>query len=149
MNRNAFTLIEVLIVVVIMATLAAVIIPQFSSSVDDSKAAALKHNLQSLREIIQIYRAQHGSLPALTSGSLPGLTMATDATGATNAVSNTTYPFGPYIQGGKLPVNPFDGKNTVSQTNTFPPTAATAAGGWFYEPGSGQIAGNTAGHLTD
>jgi general secretion pathway protein G len=149
MNRSAFTLIEVLIVVVIMATLAATIIPQFASSVDDSKAAALKHNLQSMREIVQIYRAQHGSLPALTSGSLPGLTMATDASGATAAVTDATHPFGPYIKGGKLPVNPFDGKNTVSQTAVFPPSASTAAGGWFYEPVSGQIGANTAGHLTD
>ena len=33
--RNAFTLIEILIVVVIMAILAATIIPQFTSSTDD------------------------------------------------------------------------------------------------------------------
>ena len=35
--RSAFTLIEVLIVVIIMAVLAATIIPQFSSSTNDAK----------------------------------------------------------------------------------------------------------------
>src|SRR5262245_49874015 len=76
MKRAGFTLIEVLIVVVIMATLAAVVIPQFSSSAEDAKAAGLKHNLHTLREIIQIYQAYHGgSSPSLVSGDLPGLTM--------------------------------------------------------------------------
>ena len=36
-KQNAFTLIEILIVVVIMAVLAAAIIPQFTDSTDDAK----------------------------------------------------------------------------------------------------------------
>jgi general secretion pathway protein G len=150
MKRSAFTLIEVLIVVVIMATLAATIIPQFASSTEDAKGSAVKHNLRTLREIIQIYSVHHrGTWPSIVSGGLPGLTLASDASGATNATSSATYPLGPYIQGGKLPINPFDGKNTVTLTNTFPPSAATAAGGWLYDPTTGRIAPNTAGHLTD
>jgi prepilin-type N-terminal cleavage/methylation domain-containing protein len=39
-RRIGFTLIEVLIVVVIMAVLAATIIPQFSSSTDEAKQRA-------------------------------------------------------------------------------------------------------------
>ena len=41
-HRNAFTLIEVLIVVIIMALLAATIIPQFSSSTSDAKKSAVE-----------------------------------------------------------------------------------------------------------
>ncbi len=48
-RRNAFTLIEVLIVVIIMAVLAATIIPQFSSSTTDAKISSLKFNLAALR----------------------------------------------------------------------------------------------------
>ena len=44
-RRKAFTLIEVLIVVVIMAILAATIIPQFSSSTQDAMESALKFNI--------------------------------------------------------------------------------------------------------
>jgi prepilin-type N-terminal cleavage/methylation domain-containing protein len=149
-KRSAFTLIEVLIVVVIMAVLAATIIPQFASSTDDAKASALKFNLHTLRSQIEMYKLQHnGAVPALTSGNLPGLTMATDVSGNTNATSNATYPFGPYVQGGNLPTNPYDGKNTVTQINTFPPTASSGNGGWQYEPVSGQLAPDTAAHLTD
>jgi general secretion pathway protein G len=148
MKRAAFTLIEVLIVVVIMATLAATVIPQFATSAEDAKASALKHNLRTMREIILVYQAHHnGSSPSLTSGGLPGLTMATDLTGATSAVRTAAYPFGPYMK--SVPINPFDGKNTVSATATFPPSGATAAGGWLYHSATGRIAANTAGHLTD
>ncbi len=149
-KRSAFTLIEVLIVVVIMAVLAATIIPQFASSTDDAKSSALKFNLHTLRSQIEMYKLQHnGAVPALSSGKLPGLTLASDVNGNTNATSNATYPFGPYVQGGQLPANPYDGKNTVTQINTFPPTASSGNGGWLYEPTSGQIAPDTAGHLSD
>ena len=151
-KRSGFTLIEVLIVVVIMAVLAATIIPQFASSTDDAKSSAVKFNLHTLRTQIEMYKLQHNAaVPVLTGTTLPGLTFASDVTGANNGVSTSdaTHPFGPYVQGGALPPNPYDGKNTVSQISAFPPTATTAAGGWLYEPVSGQIAANTAGHLTD
>ena len=48
-----------------------------------------------------------------------------------------------------MPVNPFDGHNTVTATAVFPPTAATADGGWLYYAATGQIAANTANHLND
>ncbi len=152
-RRSAFTLIEVLIVVVIMAVLAATIIPQFASSTTDAKASALKFNLHGLRQQIEMYKLQHNGLtPDLTGGTLPGLVYATDAAGATNSstIADATHPFGPYVQGGALPTNAFDGTVTVTQISTFPPTATAGAGqGWLYEPTSGQIAPNTAGHLTD
>src|SRR5436305_13888426 len=98
-KRNAFTLIEVLIVVVLMAVLAATIIPQFASSTDDAKASALKFNLHTLRSQIEMYKLQHnGNKPALVAGKVPGLTMASDVNGTTSATSNATYPYGPYVQ---------------------------------------------------
>ncbi len=152
-RRSAFTLIEVLIVVVIMAVLAATIIPQFASSTTDAKASALKFNLHGLRQQIEMYKLQHnGTTPALTGGTLPGLLFTSDANGTTTTVfmPDSTHPFGPYVQGGNLPANPFDGTTTVTQIATFPPAATAGTGqGWLYEPTSGQIAPNTAGHLTD
>ena len=44
-DRSAFTLIEVLIVVVIMAILAATIIPQFTDSTKDAKTSTAKMNV--------------------------------------------------------------------------------------------------------
>ncbi len=64
--RNAFTLIEVLIVVIIMAVLAATIIPQFSSSTEDAKRSTLEFNLHTIRSQIELYKVHHlGSAPDL------------------------------------------------------------------------------------
>src|SRR5947208_15955523 len=109
-RRSAFTLIEVLIVVVIMAVLAATIIPQFSSSTDDAKQSALKFNLHTLRSQIELYKLHHlGATPAITNGALPQLTSATNATGVVGA-AGSQYPYGPYCLN-SLPANPYTGNS--------------------------------------
>ena len=146
-RRAGFTLIEIMIVVVILAILAATIIPQFSTSVNDSKVATMQSNLHTLRSQIQLYALQHGGLfPTITSAALPQLTGNTDISG--NLGSGGVYIYGPYVQT-QIPVNPIDGHNTVTATAVFPPTAATSDGGWLYDAATGQIAPNTTGHLTE
>ena len=66
-DRSAFTLIEVLIVVVIMAILAATIIPQFTDSTKDAKTSTAKMNLATLRAQIQLYRTQHTGARTVTA----------------------------------------------------------------------------------
>lgn len=145
-RRSAFTLIEVLIVVVIMAILAATVLPQLSSSAEDAKRAALLHDLQVLRNCLNEYKLQHNDVPPpLVGGSLPKLLSKTNAAGEIGATAD--HKFGPYVLGGELPVNPLDGKNTVTATTVFPPTGATAAGGWLYHEATGQIAINHADYL--
>jgi general secretion pathway protein G len=147
--RRAFTLIEVLIVVVIIAVLAAVVISHAVVSTDDAKTSTLKHNLYILRAQIEMYKLTHnGAVPTLQNGTLAQLVLATNAGGQTGA-AGPSYPLGPYIAGGRFPVNPFDQQNTVSSTAVFPPTASTSAGGWLYHEPTGQIAANTNGHLND
>lgn len=138
-QRAGFTLIEVLIVVVIMAVLAATIIPQFSSSASDAKTSATKFNLQSLRSQIELYKLHHnGMLPTLTAGGLPQLTSATDANGNVGT-TGPSFPYGPYMVNG-LPMNSFTNSNLVSGITTSPPTAASGSnGGWLYNTITGQI----------
>lgn len=146
-RRTAFTLIEVLIVVVIMAVLAATIIPQFSSSTNDAKASSLQYNLHSLRSQIQLYMLHHnGQIPQITNGALPQLTSATDVNGNVGA-QGPTYPYGPYVLN-TMPTNPFTGLNVVTATTTFPPTAPSGNGGWLFNPQTGQIAADQQGYLT-
>lgn len=148
-HRNSgFTLIEVLIVVVIMAVLAATIIPQFSSSASDAKTSATKFNLQSLRSQIELYKLHHnGVLPTLTGGSLPQLTKATDANGNIGT-TGASYPYGPYMVNG-MPMNSFTNSSTVTAITTSPPTAASGSnGGWLYNTTTGQIYADYAQGLT-
>lgn len=143
---SGFTLIEIMIVVVILAVLAATIIPQFSTSVSDSKVSAMQTSLQSLRTQIQLYNLQHnGAYPALTSGSIPQLLGNTDVNG--NVGTGASFPYGPYVQG-QIPVNPIDGNSTVTATAVFPPTASTSAGGWLYDAATGQVAPNDTAYLS-
>jgi general secretion pathway protein G len=149
LRQRGFTLIEVLIVVVIVSVLAAVIIPQFTDCSNDAKSSTLKHNLYTMRAQIEMYKCSHGgTVPTLQNSTLAQLISATDATGAMGT-PGPTFPYGPYIAGGKFPINPFDQKNTVTATAVFPPTASTPDGGWLYHQPSGQIAANTDGHLSD
>lgn len=131
-SRTGFTLVEVLIVVVVMAILAAAIVPQFTSATDDAKSNTAKFNLQSLRGMTQLYRAQHGGTAPTT---LDKLTQSTDATGASG--TGASYPFGPYMQ--RLPMNTVNNKNNVSTTATNPPTTADGTTGWLYHATSGNV----------
>lgn len=136
-RRNAFTLIEVLIVVIIMAVLAATIIPQFTTSTRDAKQSSVKFNMHTLRAQIELYKAQHnGTYPTLTSGALPQLTSRTNQTGGTGTDA-TAYPLGPYID--QIPENPNNGKSTIVATNLDKPTAADDTNGWYYNATTGGI----------
>ncbi len=133
-RRGAFTLIEVLIVVVIMAILAATIIPQFTDSTKDAKASTVQFNLHTLRSQIQLYRTQHnGSAPAVTLAELMSSTNASGGTG-----TGASYPYGPYLR--EVPMNPFTNSKTVTATTEDPLTTAPAGtGGWIYNTTTGSI----------
>src|SRR5262245_37588670 len=76
--RPAFTLVEILIVVVLLAILAAAIMPQFSTSAKDAQESSAAFSLQGLRSQIEIYKAQHaGQTPA----TLDKLTVRTNSQG--------------------------------------------------------------------
>lgn len=139
MNRNrrsGFTLIEVLIVVVIMAVLAATIIPQFSTSTEDAKLNQQEFNVHTLRSQIQLYRIQHGGrYPTIQDDSLPELTSKTDVDGTINASGE----YGPYILDA-LPHNPFTNSNEVVATNATTEAELSYGGrGWLYNPTTGMI----------
>src|SRR3569833_2823375 len=81
-SQSGFTLVEVLIVVVIMAILAATIIPQFSNSTNDAKVSTCKFNVNTIRAQIELYKSQHnGALPSLTLAELTGSTNSTGTIG--------------------------------------------------------------------
>ncbi|GDX98829.1 hypothetical protein LBMAG48_12330 [Phycisphaerae bacterium] len=66
--RRAFTLVEILIVVVILGILAAIVVPQFASATQDSKAGNLKSQLGTLQRQIELYRAKNNGYPTFDTG---------------------------------------------------------------------------------
>lgn len=145
-RRSAFTLVEILIVVVIMAILAATIIPQFSDSARDAKTSSATFNLHTLRAQIELYKAQHeGRLP---SGTLVELTSRTNVAG-TVGTSAATHPYGPYLK--ELPDNPFTKSATVKAITTDPAAASdvTTTHGWIYSTTSGMVWINDTALVTE
>ena len=139
-SRSGFTLIEALIVFVIMAVLAATIIPQFLASTDDAKNSTLQFNLHTLRSQIEFYKIHHSSYPAISGAALPQLTSSTNADGTIG--TGESFPFGPYIAG-DLPSNPFNGDNSVV-AGTDGTARVGTTGGWQYNATTGDVWPNHA-----
>ena len=68
-QQSGFTLVELLIVAIILAILAAIIIPQFASTTVDAQESALRANVAGMRSAIDLYRQQHGSYPAVNAAT--------------------------------------------------------------------------------
>jgi general secretion pathway protein G len=144
-HNAAFTLIEVLLVVVIMAVLAGVIIPSFLNTADDAKSSSLKHNLSVVEVQLEVYRAQHmNRYPTIQDNGLPQLTTATNAAGKTGA-SGPDYPLGPYVL--EAPMNPYDGSKKVTAVavpGQKPTGVVGSLGGWQYDESTGAFWPNNA-----
>ena len=147
-RRSAFTLIEVLIVVIIMAVLAATIIPQFSSSTTDAKDSALMFNLHTIRSQIEMYKMHHGgSFPALATFA-DQMTKPTNSSGATTG-DNLIY--GPYFQG-EVPANPFNDSNAlvaVAAAGVVPTAVVAGGAGWQYDESTGGYYPNNSEYFAE
>ena len=62
-RAGGFTLVELLVVLAIVATLLTIAVPRYFSSIDRSKEAVLKENLYQLRDAIGKYHADKGKYP--------------------------------------------------------------------------------------
>src|SRR5437879_13585672 len=62
-RRPGFTLIELLVVLSIVALLLTLALPRYFSSVDKSKEAVLKENLNQMRDAISRYYGDKGKYP--------------------------------------------------------------------------------------
>lgn len=67
--RSAFTLVEILIVVVILGVLAAIATAQFTNIAADTSHTTAYSELQKIRRHIGVFQARHeGRLPTVTAG---------------------------------------------------------------------------------
>lgn len=74
-DRQGFTLVELLVVVVIVGILAAIAIPRFSASREKTFFAAMKTDLKNLVAAQEIYYAANNYMYAGAAGSdVPGVT---------------------------------------------------------------------------
>jgi general secretion pathway protein G len=96
---RAFTLVELLIVIIIIAVLAAIAIPKFADSSKRSKEAALRADLKLYRNAIELFKADTGAYPALLSdlAATTAPAAGVDSTGTAKTITQADWK-GPYLQ---------------------------------------------------
>ena len=68
--RRAFTLVEILIVVVILGILASIVVPQFANAAEQAESEASVDQLSKLRNALAVYYVRNGNTyPNITPGN--------------------------------------------------------------------------------
>ena len=163
-NQDGFTLVELLIVVIILAILAAIIVPQFSAATDDANQAAYDTNIANIRASIDLYRQQHNAYPGAAAATgaacVNGVPVAaavgepafiaqlrnyTNSSGdACTGTDPNQYKYGPYLKD-DLPNNPLGdpANNTVTVVTTGVLGLATGGSeGWRFDSVTGEFIGD-------
>jgi general secretion pathway protein G len=94
-RRNAFTLVEMLLVLVILATLAAIVIPKMAGRSQQAKVTAAQSQISSLQMALDAFEVDNGYYPK--TGALDDLI---------NPPGNTPNWKGPYLVKG-VPLDPW------------------------------------------
>ena len=137
-KNQAFTLVEILIVVVILGILAAIVIPRFANASKDAKRAALSSQLNQVRAQIQLYTIEHGDQrpPNLAGNNWTDL--------INPSVYNGTNR-GPYLP--NIPVNTLNGFTNIAVVVVDPSWGDAVVGaniGFVYNSANGFIYGTSA-----
>ncbi len=142
-GNKAFTLVEILIVVIILGILAAIALPAFSNATASARASMLADDLRVIRVQLNTYAIQHAdSRPGYPSGGgvptevtfVGQMSQATDEAGVVRPIGTPGFKFGPYLR--EVPVNPFTQLKTVLVLGDAEAIPAEATGnfGWVYQP---------------
>lgn len=98
-GERGFSLIEILLVVVIMGTLAAMVVPRFMGRSDQARTAAAKADIEvNIPTALKLYELDNGFFPSTTQG----LTALLKKPTTSPLPSNWS---GPYIE--KVPIDPW------------------------------------------
>jgi len=153
---RAFTLIEIMIVVVLIGVLAAVVIPTVARSTLTARESALACDLSLLRRFVLIYKSQHlevspgypnGDATAMPTGDafVAQATLSSNAAGRTAPKGTAGFDYGPYLS--RIPTNPLNDLDTVAVVANGAAFPASADGhyGWIFKPETGEIRPDNAG----
>lgn len=112
--RKAFTLVEILIVVIILGILAAIVVPQFTSATQDAQAGNILTQLDTVSNQLELYRARNNAYPDIVNN------------GWTDLVN------GGYLK--SAPINPVNGESSVVAG-----TAGAVGFGWHWDAATGTL----------
>ena len=96
-RRQAFTLVEMLLVLVILAVLAAIVIPKFAGRSQQAKVAAAKTEIGTFKTALGLFEADNGYYPQSSAG----------LNALIEQPSNAKDWKGPYIDKNSIPLDPW------------------------------------------
>lgn len=131
-RARGLTLIEVLIVLIVLALLAAIVTPQFTRADTDGRLSVLKANLLEVRAQIRLYRTQHGDRYPDLDPFVQQLTACSTPDGSPGA-GDGQHGLGPYLRA--IPPNPYTGGATVGN-------GPIGTSDWHYDPATGLFRAN-------
>lgn len=99
-NRRAFTLIEMMVVIIILGILAAFVIPNITGKGDEAKQKMVCVQMKSIMESLKMFKLDNGSYPSTEEG-LDALLANPDEDKYKSFAPNG------YFEGGKIPNDPW------------------------------------------
>lgn len=100
-QRSAFTLIEIMVVIIILGLLAAFVIPNITGKSEEAKQKLVCIQMKSLNESLKMFKVDNGAYPTTEEG-LKALIENP------NPDEYTSYSANSYIEGKNLPKDPWN-----------------------------------------
>ncbi len=100
-DRKGFTLIEIMVVIVILALLAALVGPKLMGRTDDAKITDARVQIKNIETALKLYKLDNGNYPSTEQG------LAALITKPTVGVIPNGYKEGGYLESKKVPKDPW------------------------------------------
>jgi len=134
-SRKAFSLVELVIVIVIIGIISAIAIPRMSSSADNAAKNSVIGDQSAIQRALDLYEVEHeGVMVHVGAGTLKTLFFRLIKKTDLDGTVNDAGIYGPYING--LPENKINGLATWRRGGA---AAGANTHGWHYDTTTGQI----------
>lgn len=127
------TWIEVAIVAVVLAVLAALVVPQFSQAGLNPREQELRAAVQVVQGQIEMYRLQHENQYPSLKKFVEQMTLPTNYQGLAATIGTASYDLGPYLR--SVPANPYVRNSDIAGEHN-------GNSAWFYNEKTGEFRPN-------
>ena len=136
LRRASYTFIEIMVVVIIIAILAAIVMPKFAGRTEDARISAAQSQLSIFQTALSAYNLDTGVYPSTAQGLKALMVKPTAAPIPVNWK-------GPYLETKKVPLDPWKNKYNYKCPGTHNSTAYD-----LWSNGSGGVSGGK-GNITN
>lgn len=142
-TRRAFSLIELVIVIIILGVISAIAVPRMIRAGEGADVTSLKADLQVMRGAIEMYRYEHAAFPTAAEFT-DQMTLETNAAGTPTVGGG----YGPYLF--KVPpckTGAHKDEAGVKGISGAPAAEDAGVVGWLYDEDTGNIWANDSNHF--